>query len=853
MTGEPPPPPQVGRYVLLKPLGRGGMGVVHVAYDPDLDRKVALKLLRRKEGADEETARARLLREAQAMARISHPNVIPIFDAGVWGAQVFLAMELVEGDTLQTWIEAQPRPWREVVEAFLAAGEGLAAAHAAGLVHRDFKPSNVLVARDGRIRVTDFGIARQLGEPDPREETTIPAGPDHRMLGKTITATDRVLGTPYFMSPEQLRGAVVDARSDQFSFCVSLYWALYRDRPYRDLDLGLPMATPSAGATAPLSPPPPRALAPPRDGAVPAWVRQALARGLSLDPTGRFPSMRELLQALSQERRRARTRKVAAAVLGVAAVAALSAGAAYRRARACAEAGQATAEVWGPQAHEKLQASLAGAGPAFGTDAARRASGALDRYAAAWARQRVEVCQAAQQGTQAEPLLSRRTACLERRRKDLEAVVALLSGADAKLAEKAVDAASALPSLQECADLEALLEQQGLPEDPARRAEIDRLGASLARLKAVLDAGGVKAALAAAEAARPAVEATGHPPLLAEWRFLQATAEDQVGNSDAAAGGLISAMADAEAGRADRLKITILAKLVLVDGKRGRFDRADDWGGLAEAALRRIGGDAELEADLRVSQGVTEITRGRLDAAQARLERAQQLQHGLPPDHPKRARMTFLLGNLAWQRGDRERAAELLAAALEQTRAAVGPMHPDMARRHGLLSVVLRELGHAATALPHAQAAVDVRRSTLGQNSEQTAEAMDELGMCLLELRRWGEALDVYRGALAIKQKALPAGDEQLQYSYDGVGQALLGLGKGGEAVEPLRRAVAITAAPPGVLAESGFALARALHEAGRTAEAAAEAARAQARFTQAGQAARAAEVTAWRAGLQRH
>ncbi|HEY0097284.1 MAG TPA: serine/threonine-protein kinase, partial [Archangium sp.] len=228
------------RYVVLDPLGEGGMGMVYAAYDSVLDRKVALKLLPPGDAdagpeATSGSGRARLLREAQAMARLSHPNVVAVYDVHQHEAQVFMAMELVDGQTLLQWEREQPRGWRELLTAFLAAGRGLAAAHAAGLVHRDFKPTNVLVGKDGRVRVTDFGLARphnapaELGADTPAPDTGPVKG--HSLLELNLTQRGAVRGTPAYMAPEQFRGATADVRSDQFSFAVSLWEALHGERP----------------------------------------------------------------------------------------------------------------------------------------------------------------------------------------------------------------------------------------------------------------------------------------------------------------------------------------------------------------------------------------------------------------------------------------------------------------------------------------------------------------------------------------------------------------------------------------------------------------------------------------------
>ncbi|MBI5544739.1 MAG: protein kinase, partial [Deltaproteobacteria bacterium] len=221
------PGTRFGRYVIVKFLGAGGMGAVYSAYDPALDRKVALKLIRQQllsSGVEE--ARSRLLREAQVAARLSHVNVVSVHDVGVVGEQAFVAMELVEGGSLTRWLE-KDRSWREICEVFLEAGRGLAAAHAAGVVHRDFKPDNVLVGAGGRIRVADFGLAASpasLHGERPTGGGTIDKG--------RFTLDGALLGTPLYMAPEQMEGKAADAKADQFGFCVALYEAWYRQGPF---------------------------------------------------------------------------------------------------------------------------------------------------------------------------------------------------------------------------------------------------------------------------------------------------------------------------------------------------------------------------------------------------------------------------------------------------------------------------------------------------------------------------------------------------------------------------------------------------------------------------------------------
>jgi serine/threonine protein kinase len=313
---------RVGRYVIEVLIGRGAMGAVYAATDPDLHRKVAVKLLRADALSDRARTqmRSRLLREAQAMARLSHPEVITVHDVGSFGDQLFVAMEYVEGETLRRWRCAKHRSCAEILAVYERAGSGLAAAHEAGLVHRDFKPDNVLVGRDGRVRVTDFGLARSV---DEREGATTPAEteiePGSNRLLATLTRTGTLLGTPAYMAPEQLRGGAADARSDVFSFCVALYEALYGERPFAGATVVLLQSAIEQG----------RMRAAPVMTPVPAWLRAVLLRGLRAKPEERFASMRALLDALraahgASRRQRAIGLGAAALAIGLASLAVLT-------------------------------------------------------------------------------------------------------------------------------------------------------------------------------------------------------------------------------------------------------------------------------------------------------------------------------------------------------------------------------------------------------------------------------------------------------------------------------------------------------------------------------------------------
>jgi tetratricopeptide (TPR) repeat protein len=293
---QPAQPLKAGRYVILDALGRGGLGEVHAAYDPELDRRVAIKLVRADVTAWDDLER-RMLREAQAMAQIRHANVVAIHDVGRFRDQVFIAMELIDGVTLGDWLRQRPRTWTEIRDVFVQAGQGLAAVHAAGLVQRDFKPANVLVGHDGVVKVLDFGLARATAESAdaaaPSDEPT--AG---RLLEEELTRAGIIAGTPAYMAPEQCHRTHTDAAADQFAFCVALYEALWGERPFPASDLALRLQAIEAG---------PNTNAPTARN-VPPWARRAVLRGLAAAPADRHASMNDLLRELQRDkRRRART------------------------------------------------------------------------------------------------------------------------------------------------------------------------------------------------------------------------------------------------------------------------------------------------------------------------------------------------------------------------------------------------------------------------------------------------------------------------------------------------------------------------------------------------------------------
>ncbi|MCH9688528.1 MAG: serine/threonine protein kinase, partial [Deltaproteobacteria bacterium] len=509
---------EIGRYVVLGLLGRGAMGMVYAVYDPKLDRRIALKVLPpdRRIGADDH--RARLLREAQALARLNHPNVVAVHDAGVVEEQIFVAMEHLEGQDLQRWQEV-PRPWPEVLRTYVQAGRGLEAVHAAGLVHRDFKPANAVLADDGRVRVLDFGLARERVAQDDASSSSIGStdgdiAPISEGSGVSrVTEAGVVLGTPAYMAPEQFRAQEPDARSDQFGFCVSLYEGLYGERPFEGRTPGMLMQHIVEG----------RVRDEPRGSKVPRWLREALVRGLAHVPDERWPSMTALLAVLTADRG-ARRRSLAVGALGVVTVAALGWGVSQSRASpeptlptACTEAAARLSGLWDDEQRVAVEEALTRTRTPFAVDVASAVTVRLDRYADDWVAMVTDSCRATHvRGEQSETLLDLRTACLERRRVELGAFVGVMSEADAAVVERAVSAAMKLTPIAVCGDADRLRATVPPPDDPAAAAEVEAIRMQLPAVRSSVNVGRYEEAISRLEQLDERAAAVDHGPVRAE-------------------------------------------------------------------------------------------------------------------------------------------------------------------------------------------------------------------------------------------------------------------------------------------------------------------------------------------------
>jgi len=818
------------------------MGLVYAAYDPELNRKVAVKLLRPSVRVASSPAQARLLREAQAMAKISHPNVISVFDVGAHGDnQVFVAMEFVDGGTLNDWLLKQKRTIREILKLFVEAGRGLGAAHAAGLVHRDFKPENVLLGSDGRVRVTDFGLARLTTDDQEvlGESARVPTGapPGGAVLGTRLTQAGAIVGTPLFMSPEQHRRQTPDARSDQFNFCASLYWAIYGSSPLLGLErIYLRRQQPqdddhtstvdTIGGAQDDGPTLVKEF--PKEPRLPASLRRALVRGLSLNPDERFQSMEELLKQLSYDPQVAQRRWA----IGIGAALALGVvGVAYQRAigrhnQLCQGADHQLETVWNPQAKEQMEKAFTASGSPYVALLLPQAVAALDAYGKQWVAMRTDACEATRlRGEQTEEVLSLRMSCLDRRLIQLGALTRIFGAADLKAVDKSVDAVQGLPGLSGCADVAALKSPIPLPEDQATRKAVDDLEQKLAESRALSDSGNLAKARQVAEGAVKDVAGVRYAPIRAEVMGQAGYMRMRNGDAAGAELALMEAIIAGEEGRKDDEKATALGRLIYVKGYMlGHQEDVAQWYRMAESAVKRAGSPrAELES--LNSWGNVLLRTGRFQEAAKVLERGTSVAE---QEYGERdARTNVLLSNWAnaLLRIHRpEEALKLLTRSISSMEKVRGPNYPTVGGQRRVLGqtyLVLKDYQHAYEEL---QKAVAIHSLNFGAESPDVVLDLDWLAVTLQLDGLYAEALEEAQRSLAIREKlmqtkVLPPGSPDIAYSLENIGQAYLGLHRTQDAIQTLERGLALrekAGQEPSEMAEGRYALARALWELGK-------------------------------------
>ncbi len=794
----------VDRFELLERIGAGGMGEVFRAFDPQLNRLVALKLPKRSDRRDTDA----LLREAKAMAQVSHPNVVSVFDAGLDGEQPWVAMELIRGTTLREWL-GTPHGWPDTLRVLCQIGRGLQAAHRADLVHRDLKPENVMIGADGRVAVTDFGIA-QAPWAEPRHELATPS------LSAAAGATPfngqhAASGTPGYMAPEQRLRQPTDARSDQFAFGVTAFEAL----------TGIVPAPGQKGPTG---------------STVPQAVWRVLERTLSTDPNRRYPSMGEVLTDL--EAALPRRRSPWSIALGVAAVV-LSGTSLWGVVRAapidpCTSASARLLEPWGPERQRAVEAAFEATSLPYARQAWGGVRSQLDAYAGDWATMYRETCRATlHEGRQSDSLMDVRMTCLERRRGVLAQLTQLwAAGMDADAVEHAARAARNLSPIADCADGHALNEWATPRAGPAPQVEVVAARKRLDAIEALALAHRLQEAHAAVVELRDEISATAPAHLLAELAYDQGTILVDLGDPTAEKALLESARL-AQSTHDDLLAARALVRLswslasahqspdralLTIELAEGQVARAADPS--LHAALLRAkamalsAGGKNVEATTLLLEAnelfraaglagevltttsqlvLVTLAKGQYAAARALGEENLTATIALDgPDHPEVAAALNSLANAAGDGDDQQAAAGYLRRALAINERNTGPDSAATAWSLNSLGAAERVNGHLAEAQALLERAIAIRERVLGPDNPVLAASLTNLGDVRRRQGFLTEAAALDRRALDISIKALGPSHVRVAMGWHKLGQVIEAQGGLDGALEAYRQSLTI-------------------------------------------------------------
>lgn len=752
-------PERIGRFLVIESLGAGGMGIVVAAYDPTLDRKVAIKVLH---GEGWRTAvthgRSRLVAEAQAMASLSHPNVVKLHELGFDGDSTFLVMELVPGTTLHTWLHAAERPTREIVALFAAAGDGLAAAHRQDLVHRDFKPDNVLVGLDGRARVTDFGLAAFNDD--------------------TETMTPRT-GTLSYMAPEQLRGEHCDERTDQFAFCVALWEALHGTPPFAGTTFAERLTAIEAG----------QLVEPERRP--PEWLRDVVRRGLAASPTERWPSMSALLARLRRQPPFWQHR-LAAAVMAALGATALWLAWSGRQDEHCASAAARMAQVWGIPQQARLIAAFAATHAPFAGPVWRETRDRLDRYAAHWTAAANATCRATRIAhTQSDDVMDRRMRCLEDRRHALAALAeAWVRGADQKAVERAIDAAGQLPRIEDCSDDEQHRVVE--PGDALSRSRILAARQQLDAMRAALLTLRLDEAKRLMPGARTAADATGWPPIraeeaLAEGEVLSAVSDPRTVDR------LRDASQLADVARDDHLRLDALTHLAMEVAERAQ-DGAEALRivELAEGVLARAGNDELFRVRLVRARGRALSITGDYPAArelqQRMLPRLTELVGASTESVAAATDLAYTMSTL----GDYAAAIALYDETANRASRVLGEDHPVIIRLRSDEATTIFDGGDVPRAIALYDRVLAASRRVFGSDSAYTALVLNNIGRVKGMTGDNIGAREMFQQALEIRLRVLGPDHPFVATTMGNLASVEANLGNYEHAKPMLERALAI-------------------------------------------------------------
>ena len=766
----------LSRYVIIEPIGSGGMGTVYRAYDPQLNRGIALKLLS-VEHADlqeAEKAKARLIREAQALARLSHPNVVAVHDAGIFEDDVFIAMELVEGKTLSDWMSENKKSIQEIISVMISAGRGLDAAHKAGLVHRDFKPGNVIVGDDGRVRVLDFGLARAadqeqlaretppLSAPTPAPGTVAEKSFESRnssdssldMLQSPLTHAGGILGTPLYMAPEQHLGLRTDERTDLFGFCVVLYEALYGRRPF------------SATTMEELKKEVIRhqVSIPSRDTDVPSWLWRIIDKGLSVKPEDRYPNIELLLDELGHDpeiewQQKKTLYKRIALLMALAFLVIMGPllvwyDLKYGDILDCQQgiASQVT-QAWGDESRLKTKKAFLATKVSYAASTWDRAQEVLSKYIAKWNQERTGFCESSWAGAQTDELFHLKIRCLDRRYDEFQKLLAIFARADEKVVSKAIHAATSLSSLSHCLDVNALTSKLEPPhERVAPQVELHQK--TLLNVKVLLNTAKYKEGQRQVESVRVQAEQLGYRPLLAEALYWLGSLEDRLGKYIESEKHLQQAYWLAV--ESEHVEIEALASIRLIWVVGYRLTRTEEglcWGKSAKASLTQQKWPDRLTSEWNSEIGSVYFTHGEENKALEHYQKALQLEEEtLGKEHPKVAVRSSNIGVVFLWNNKHTQALAYFQRALNINKKALGLDHPKVANDLINIGLIHEQQNNTENAFRVYVRALEIWEAALGKNHPKLAWPLAGLGLVFEKQGNIAKASENFRRVTEICQ-----------------------------------------------------------------------------------------------------
>jgi len=747
-----------GRYLIVTRVGAGGVGEVYAAYDPALDRRIALKVLR---ATPDESATAAssqhgsLVREAKALASLSHPHVVTVHDVGREGDRTYIAMELVEGSDLGAWVRRSPdRPWREILRKYIDAGRGLEAAHAKGILHRDFKPANVLVGHDGWVRVSDFGLARAMSPEDTGEHALETLEMQPSGMHTSVSVAGRMVGTPYYMAPEQMDGETT-VRSDVYAFSLALRDALYAERAFEAGTLMELAVLKAKGAPA----------APSETRGVPTSVRNALDRGLQPHAQDRWPSMGEMLGALERALRPT-SRTAWPWVLGLGAIGATAFAMTPRGDSACTGAERALDPVWNDARWSAVHQGFESSGSPIAASTAERVRSVLDDHADAWAQSHTRVCEATQRGEQSAALLDARMSCLQHQLLEFDAALDVFESADTTVVERASRVLGTLPTATRC-------ETYAVDPD-AREASpaVDEARAELAQISARVAAGLYDDADKRSERLQEQVASLDAPRLRADVLHARGVVHLKQGRIPECVDTLERAVFSAIEAGYPRGQLRPATLLIMAEGRRAaRPEAGKRWARFAESALVAADGGPHERSNIASHLASVHTETGDHEAAERALRDALALSEQAADPPTARAGLIDNLGTVLRRRAQYDEALELHERAVAIREDALGPDHPLVARSLTNTAAVYVDLAKYEEADARYNRALKIREHTLGPDHLDVATTLMNMGVGQYRRGKLDEALPLLDRALEIRRANLPEDHPRLLGTMNNIAQ----------------------------------------------------------------------------------